>query len=191
MKAVLEGLLFLVGDDGLTISQIAEVLDLSEEKVEDIINQLIADYEDINRGLMVRKYGGYYKLTTKKEYASYYQKLSELSDIKNLSQSALETLAIIAYNEPVTRLEVDQLRGISSHQMIRKLVAKEFVKEVGRKDSLGKPILYGITDQFLDYFGLSSKEELPKVELIDVSDEEIELYDSRYKEVECIAEEKN
>ena len=90
-------------------------------------------------------------------------------------------MAIIAYNEPITRLEVDELRGVSSSQMIRSLIAKDFVKELGRKDVAGKPILYGITKEFLDYFGLSSKDELPKFEETK-NDDEVELYNSKYKE---------
>ena len=101
--------------------------------------------------------------------------------MKNLSQSALETLAIIAYNEPITRHEIDELRGVSSSQIIRNLVAKDFVKEVGRSEKLGKPILYGTTKEFLDYFGLDSKDRLPKIEDIKI-DEEVDLYNSKYKE---------
>ena len=182
MKAILEGLLFLVGDDGLNIDEICEILGVKKEIAINIINDLKDDYNNLDRGLSIKTYGNNYKLTTKSEYASYYKKLSELTDIKSLSQSALETLAIIAYNEPITRMEVDELRGVSSGQMIRKLVAKEFVKELGRSNSLGKPRIYGITDQFLDYFGLSSKDELPKVEEIKLEDEEIDLYNSKYKE---------
>lgn len=182
MKQILEGLLFLSGDDGLTIENIMEILEIEKEDADNLLNELTLDFESESRGLEIKKFGNSYKLTTKREYAEYYKKLSELSISKTLSQSALETLAIIAYNEPITRFQVDELRGVQSSQMIRNLMAKDLVKEVGRSDAVGRPILYGITEGFLDYFGLESIDELPKVEEIEVNDEEVDLYESRYKE---------
>lgn len=184
MKAVLEGLLFIVGDEGLTINQISEILELDKEEVLNIINELSDSYNSEERGIVVKKFGNIYKLTTKSEYKKYYERLSDLSNLKTLSQSALETLAIIAYNEPITRIEVDELRGVNSSQMIRNLIAKDFVKEVGKSDAVGRPNLYGVTDQFLDYFGLESKDDLPKFDEIEVSNEEVELYNSKYVEKE-------
>lgn len=182
MKQVLEGLLFLVGEDGLTLEQISEILEITKEEASKVVNDLIEEYTVNNRGLTIKKFGEEYKLTTKSEYAKYYQKLAELSISKTLSQSALETLAIIAYNEPITRYQIDELRGVQSAQMIRNLIAKDLVKELGRSDAVGRPVLYGITDQFLDYFGLSSKDELPEVKPLETSDDEIDLYESKYKE---------
>ena len=181
MKSVLEGLLFIVGNEGLSIDEISSIIELSKDKTKELILELQNDYENDDRGIELKKLGEKYKLTTKEKNKKYYQKLTEVSDVRKLSQSALETLAIIAYNEPITRLEVDELRGVSSSQMIRSLIAKDFVKELGRKDVAGKPILYGITKEFLDYFGLSSKDELPKFEETK-NDDEVELYNSKYKE---------
>ena len=181
MKSVLEGLLFVVGDEGLSIDEISSIIERSKEETITLLEELNHDYEDENRGIEIKKLGEKYKLTTKEKNRKYYQKLTEISDVRKLSQSALETLAIIAYNEPITRLEVDELRGVSSAQMIRSLIAKDFVKELGRKDVAGRPILYGITKEFLDYFGLSSKDELPKFEDVK-KDDEVELYNSKYKE---------
>ncbi len=181
MKSVLEGLLFVVGDEGLSIDEISSIIERSKEETITLLEELNHDYEDENRGIEIKKLGEKYKLTTKEKNKKYYQKLTEISDVRKLSQSALETLAIIAYNEPITRLEVDELRGVSSAQMIRSLIAKDFVKELGRKDVAGRPILYGITKEFLDYFGLSSKDELPKFEDVK-KDDEVELYNSKYKE---------
>lgn len=181
MKSVLEGLLFVVGDEGLSIDEISSIIEKSKEETSLLLEELNHDYEDENRGIEIKKLGEKYKLTTKEKNRKYYQKLTEISDVRKLSQSALETLAIIAYNEPITRLEVDELRGVSSSQMIRSLIAKDFVKELGRKDVAGRPILYGITKEFLDYFGLSSKDELPKFEDVK-KDDEVELYNSKYKE---------
>lgn len=184
MKPVLEGLLFLVGEEGIDIESISNILEIDKEETISLIEELSNDYENESRGICLKKLGGTYKLTTKIEHKKYYSKLAEINSMKNLSQSALETLAIIAYNEPITRAEVDELRGVGSVQMIRNLVARDFIKEVGRSEKVGRPFLYGITSNFLDYFGLDSKENLPKIEEISIDDEEIDLYESKYIEEE-------
>lgn len=181
-KAALEGLLFLMGNEGLTLPQIEAILEENEEVCIKLLGELQDEYNNNDRGIALKELGNSYKLVTKEEYKDYYKKLTELSNIRTLSPSALETLAIIAYNEPITRLEVDELRKVNSGQMIRSLIARDLVKEVGRSDKIGRPRLYGITDQFLDYFGLSSKDELPRIEEIEKDQEEIELYNSKYKE---------
>ena len=149
MKAVLEGLLFVVGDEGITISSICDILNIEEEEAKKLVLDLKKDYMSDERGLRIDYLGNSLKLTTKEEHKEYYRKLVEDSN-NTLSQSALETLVIIAYNEPITRIKVDEIRGISSSQMIRKLVAKGFLKEVGREDIPGRPILYKTTDEFLE-----------------------------------------
>ena len=181
MKAILEGLLFVVGDEGITINEICNVLEIDEDTAKELVLSLKNDYLSEDRGLRIDYLGNSLKLTTKKEHKEYYKKLIE-EDNHTLSQAALETLAIIAYNEPITRIRVDEIRGISSSQMIRKLVAKGFVKECGRDKVLGRPILYKTTDEFLDYFGLSSKDELPKIEESETSSDETDLFLSKYKE---------
>lgn len=182
MKAVLEGLLFVVGDDGITISSICDILNIEEEEAKKIVLDLKKDYMSDERGLRIDYLGNSLKLTTKEEHKEYYRKLIEDSN-NTLSQSALETLVIIAYNEPITRIKVDEIRGISSSQMIRKLVAKGFLKEVGREDIPGRPILYKTTDEFLDYFGLSSKDDLPVLKNEESeNEEEKDLFLSKYKE---------
>lgn len=187
-KAVLEGLLFVVGEDGLTFEQIEDVLDITEEEAKELLMELKKDYEDDNRGLRIDFLGNRFKLTTKFEHREYYQKLIENPDTNVLSQSALETLAIIAYNEPITRVEIDKLRGVGSVQMVRKLVAKGFIKEVGRSDLPGRPILYETTSEFLDYFGLATIDDLPDMrdfleenESVE-EDNESDLYTSKYME---------
>ena len=186
-KAVLEGLLFVVGEEGLTFSQIGEVLEIKEDEAKDLLMDLKKDYEDDSRGLRIDFLGNRFKLTTKFEHKKYYQKLLENPETNFLSQSALETLAIIAYNEPVTRVQVDALRGVGSVQIIRKLFAKGFIKEVGRSDLPGRPILYETTSEFLDYFGLSTIDDLPNMEEF-IKDSEVndslssDLYTSKYKE---------
>ena len=185
-KAVLEGLLFVVGEDGLTIDQIVDVLEIDEENAKTLIMELKKDYEDDSRGLRIDFLGNRFKITTKFEHKAYYQKLIENPETNFLSQAALETLAIIAYNEPITRVHVDTIRGVGSTSIIRKLVAKGFIKECGRSEIPGRPILYETTSEFLDYFGLSSIEDLPNIEeLIQTPEEDEEntdLYTSKYTE---------
>ena len=186
-KAVLEGLLFVVGEDGLTIQQIEEVLNIGEEECKELIRELKKDYEEEDRGLRIDFLGNRFKLTTKFEHREYYQKLIENPETNTLSQAALETLAIIAYNEPITRIQVDELRGVGSTSIIRKLVAKGFIKESGRSNMAGIPILYETTNEFLDYFGLSSIDKLPNIddilEKVETKEEKnTDLYSSKYVE---------
>ena len=193
-KAVLEGLLFVVGEDGLTIEQIEDVLNIDEESAKNLIRELKHDYEDESRGLRIDFLGNRFKITTKFEHKEYYQKLIENPETNFLSQAALETLAIIAYNEPITRIQVDTLRGVGSTSIIRKLVAKGFIKEAGRSDVPGRPILYETTHEFLDYFGLASIEDLPDIDKILESvkenesdtNESSDLYTSKYTEREIV-----
>ena len=193
-KAVLEGLLFVVGEDGLTIEQIEDVLNIDEESEKNLIRELKHDYEDESRGLRIDFLGNRFKITTKFEHKEYYQKLIENPETNFLSQAALETLAIIAYNEPITRIQVDTLRGVGSTSIIRKLVAKGFIKEAGRSDVPGRPILYETTHEFLDYFGLASIEDLPDIDKILESvkenesdtNESSDLYTSKYTERESV-----
>lgn len=135
-KAVLEGLLFVVGEDGLTIEQLVDVLEINEEEAKCLLMELKKDYESDNRGLRIDFLGNKFKLTTKFEHKDYYQKLIENPETNFLSQAALETLAIIAYNEPITRVQIDEIRGVGTTSIIRKLVAKGFIKESGRSDLL-------------------------------------------------------
>jgi len=188
-KAVLEGLLFVVGEDGLTLEQIEDVLEIDEDTSKNLIMELKKDYEGEERGLRIDFLGNRFKLTTKFEHKKYYQKLIENPETNSLSQAALETLAIVAYNEPITRIQIDAIRGVGSASILRKLVAKGFIKESGRSDLPGRPILYETTNEFLDYFGLSSTKDLPNLEdIISKTDEEVDdnmdLYTSRYQEVE-------
>ncbi len=187
LKAVLEGLLFVVGDDGLDLDEISRVLEISKDDVKELIKELQTDYQSDSRGIRIDFLGDKLKLTTKKEHNMYYQKLLTTEDNNNLSQAALETLAIIAYNQPITRVKVDELRGISNNHIIRKLVAKGLIKESGRSNMPGRPILYETTSEFLDYFGLSSIDELPDMrdfleEEEKEREEDVDLYQSKYKE---------
>ena len=186
-EAIIEGLLFVVGDEGLSLEQLESILEVEESVIKEAIARLQETYQSDKRGIRIDFLGNKLKLTTKKEHRSYYQKLLMNEENNHLSQSALETLAISAYNQPITRVRVDALRGISSSQMIRKLVAKGLVKESGRSDMPGRPIIYETTSEFLDYFGLSTIEELPDMrEFLQGEETEdsspVDLYHSKYVE---------
>lgn len=182
---VLEGILFVVGDEGVTLSQICDILEITMEEAKNLLSELKKSYDDENRGIRISYLGDAFKLTTKKEHKDYYCKLIENPESNTLSQAALETLAIVAYNQPITRIEIDEMRGVSNAQMLRKLVAKGFIKESGKSTMPGRPNLYVTTSEFLDYFGLSSISDLPTImKSEENSEESSELFTSIYKEDE-------
>ena len=162
-KAILEGILFIVGDEGTTIDEIKKILEIEENEVKELLLELKKDYENESRGLRISYLGNSFKLTTKEEHKEYYEKLVTNERTTNLSNAALEVLAVIAYNEPITRLQIDEIRGVNSSQIVRKLLAFGLIKTCGKQDSIGKPNLYKTTNEFLDYFGLSSKDDLPDI----------------------------
>jgi segregation and condensation protein B len=160
-KAIVEGLLFAAGDEGLSLQQIATVLEIKEEQAKEIVSALKEEYERGQRGIQLVELAGVFQLATKKEHAPYLKKLVESPSSTSLSQAALETLAIIAYRQPITRAEIEEIRGVKSDKPLQTLMARALIKEVGRAEGTGRPILYGTTKEFLDYFGLKTLEELP------------------------------
>lgn len=185
MEGILEGLLFVQGDTGLTLKEVMSILNINEEEAKQLVYNLKINYEKENRGLRLNFLGNTFKLTTKQEHKDYYEKLLENPNSHVLSQAALEVLAIIAYNEPITRNGVDELRGVDSAFMIRKLLAKGLLKEAGKSDMPGHPTLYKTTDDFLDYFGLSTKADLPDISELESKldgNKEKDLFQSSYKE---------
>lgn len=184
MEEIVEGLLYVQGDLGLTIKQIEDILEVDEKTAKEVVLNLKNYYDENKRGLRINFLGNTIKLTTREEHREYYQKLLEDPSSNMLSQSALETLAIIAYNEPITRGEVDSFRGVDSSYVMRRLLAKGLIKECGKSDLPGKATLYKTTDDFLDYFGLSSKDDLPNIEKIEENNSPKDLYTSIYKEGE-------
>lgn len=187
MEGILEGLLYVQGDTGLTLKEVMSILGISEEEAKELVYRLKMSYEQENRGLRLSYLGNTFKLTTKQEHKDYYEKLLESPSSHVLSQAALEVLAIVAYNEPITRGQVDEMRGVDSTFMIRKLLAKGLLKEAGKSDMPGHPTLYKTTDDFLDYFGLSTKDDLPDISQIELElddEKERDLFHSNYKEIE-------
>ena len=176
--------MYVEGDLGITLEQVSEILNISLDSAKDLVLCLKEEYIKEDRGLRINFLGNTIKLTTREEHKEYYQKLLEEPTSNCLSQSALETLAIIAYNEPITRGNVDSLRGVDSAYVMRRLLAKGLIKECGKADTIGRPTLYKTTDEFLDYFGLGSRDDLPKIELDMEEKGTKDLYKTIYKEGE-------
>lgn len=184
LLGVLEGILFVVGEEGITLKKICEILDISLEEAKNLLKELRSTYESENRGIRISYLGDAFKLTTKQEHKEYYKKLVENPENNLLSASALEVLAIVAYNQPITRVEIDEMRGVSSTHMVRRLVAKGLLKEAGKSTMPGRPNLYKTTSDFLDYFGLATIEDLPTIDRSKYGNDEQEkdLFTSIYKE---------
>ncbi|WNS82046.1 SMC-Scp complex subunit ScpB [Domibacillus sp. DTU_2020_1001157_1_SI_ALB_TIR_016] len=183
-KSIIESLLFAAGDEGLTAEQIAEVIDLPVQEVKDILQSMEeALKQDEARGTVITSFGNEYRMMTKKENAAFIQKLAEKPSPKTLSQAALETLAIIAYNQPVTRIEVEEIRGVKTERPIATLCARGLIEEAGRADAPGRPILYATTAEFLDAFQLKSIKDLPPLEESNGSmQQEADLFFGRFEE---------
>lgn len=177
---ILESLLFAAGDEGLTLKQIAKVMELPEFEVEEILQTMKEEYtNNKKRGISLIQIAGTYQLATKKEHAIYLKRLVEVPSPSTLSQAALETLTIIAYKQPITRAEIEEIRGVKTERPIQTLVAKGLIQEVGRAEGTGRAILYGTTKEFLDYFGLKDLQELPplpETEENDITQEEADLF---------------
>ena len=177
IEAIVEGLLYMVGDDGIKVEQLASVIDKSIEDSEAILNSIQSKYTNENFGIELVNYGKTYKFITKQEVAPYIQALFHTSKPNTLSQSALETLAIIAYKQPITRVEIEELRGVGADMMLRKLQARNLIKEAGRSDAPGKPILYEVTEEFMDSFKLYTLNELPDLPEFNSDEENENLFE--------------
>ncbi len=162
-KGILEALLFAAGDEGLSIKQISAVMDVTDLQSVEWLELLKEEYANSERGIQIIEMAGVYQLATKKEHSDYLKKLVESPGTQTLSQAALETLAIVAYKQPITRAEIEEIRGVKTERPLQTLSAKALIKEVGRAEGAGRAILYGTTKEFLDYFGLKSIEELPEL----------------------------
>jgi len=173
LKAVVEGILFASGDGGVTKKQLAFVLDVSDITITHLLDELMYDYENTNRGFIMMESHDYYYLTTKPEHNHYFKKLLETPHSNKLTQAALETLAIIAYKQPITRTEIEEIRGVKSDHSVQTLLARSLIEEMGRRDSIGRPVLFGTSKEFLTYFGLTSLEELPPLQE-NLDDDEME-----------------
>jgi segregation and condensation protein B len=185
-KGILESLLFAAGDEGLSLKQVCAVLEVEEHQALEIIEVLFNEYNnDESRGITLIELAGTYQLVTKKEHAPYLKKLVESPNVNSLSQAALETLAIVAYKQPITRVDIEEIRGVKTERPLSTLASKGLVKAVGRAEGTGRAILYGTTKEFLDYFGLKDISELPPLpENIDEEfmSEDADLFFEKFQE---------
>jgi len=183
-QAIVEALLYVSGEDGVTLEQLTEVLNMPEEHVLGVIENLKKALQNEARGLMITEVAGRYQLVTKKEMATYIERLIKAPRPATLSQAALETLALIAYKQPVSRAEIEEVRGVKSEKALSTLMSKGLIKEVGRAEGTGRAILYGVTEAFLTHFGLKSLNELPEFSdrLDESSMEETDLFYEKFQQ---------
>lgn len=171
--SVLEGLLFVAGDDGITLEEASYILELEKSAVRQLLDELKKRLEDENSGLELLLTASHYKLVTKASLKSYIEKYAVSPYSSQLSQASLETLAIIAYKQPVTRVDIESIRGVQSSGSIQKLLLRDLIEEAGRLETPGRPKLYKTTAYFMDYFGLESLDALPDAsDLFDLDSEE-------------------
>jgi len=158
--SVLEALLFLSGEL-LLISAIKDVIELPEPEIKRLMEELMAEYKNRDTGLLIVEIANGYQMVTNPQYADWVKKFRSIHISSKLSVPALETLAIMAYKQPIIRAEIEQLRGVNSDSAIRTLLERRLIKIMGRKEVPGRPFLYGTTREFLQYFGLKDLTELP------------------------------
>ena len=171
--SVLEGLLFVAGDDGITLEEASYILELEKSAVRQLLDELKKRLEDENSGLELLLTASHYKLVTKASLKSYIEKYAVSPYSSQLSQASLETLAIIEYKQPVTRVDIESIRGVQSSGSIQKLLLRDLIEEAGRLETPGRPKLYKTTAYFMDYFGLESLDALPDAsDLFDLDSEE-------------------
>ena len=177
--AMIEAVLFVAGDDGLTLEELSKLTEKTLDAMAILIEDLAIKYHnDEESGVLLIETANRFQIVTKKEYADAIKRYAQSPFLQTLSRPLLETLAIIAYRQPVTRIEIEEIRGVQVTGNLQKLRIRQLIEETGRLDKPGKPLLYGTTPYFLDYFGINSIEELP--ELVDVENDD-EISDLFYK----------
>lgn len=185
IQSKIESLLFVVGDDGLTLQQLAHITEVDELTLRDILEsmQQALDADD-TRGVTLKVLAGTYQLITKQSMADTIQKLIENPPLQSMSQASLEVLAIVAYKQPITRVEVEDLRGVKSERPLQTLASKGLIQEVGRVEGTGRAILYGTTTEFLNFFGLKELNELPALPdgEVQVAENEADLFMTKFQE---------
>lgn len=166
IKSAIESMMFVWGKP-LDIKDVADVFNIDKKEIYEYFKELQEEYEQEGRGIVIREVNKSFQFVTRKENLDYIERLCTPVKHKRLSQSALEVLAIVAYKQPVTKGEIEAVRGIRCDRVIEGLAKKNLVAEVGRSDAVGRPILYGTTDAFLKQFGFETLKELPAIEDIE------------------------
>ncbi len=162
LAAVIEAILFVAGEPVL-LADLQKALETTPVELDAAVNSLSSGYDFNRRGLCLKRFGEHIQLATRAEYAPYVEKLLQPVQKQSLSQAAMETLAVVAYRQPVTKAEVEAVRGVKCDYSVQSLVHKGLIADVGRKETLGRPILYATTDAFLSHFGISALSELPRL----------------------------
>ena len=160
---IVEAILFVTGN-AVEKKEICRAMELTEGELEETLDALESGYDFDRRGLRLLRFGAHVQLATRPDYAPYVEKLLQPVQKQSLSQAVMETLAVIAYRQPVTKAEIEQVRGVKCDYSVQSLVTKGLIEEVGRKEALGRPILYGTTDAFLRHFCIASLSELPEID---------------------------
>lgn len=173
IKSIIEALLFTWGDP-LSIEDIKEVINLQKKEIKEIMEEMIDDFNYMRRGVQIIRINDSYQLSTRPEHFEWIKKLCTPKSNKGLSSAALETLTIIAYKQPITKGEIEVIRGVKCDKALNSLLEKNLIKEVGRLEKTGRPIIYGTTDNFLKHFGLQTLDELPKLKDINETDIDFE-----------------
>lgn len=164
LKGAVESIVF-ISEVPITLSEIQNILEgLDIETIKDIVQELKNDYEQRNSGIKITEVAGGYQMVTSPNYATFIKKFYKIKHSEKLTMPSLETLSIIAYKQPVTKIEIESIRGVNVDGVIKNLLEKGLIRIVGRKEVVGRPFVYGTTKSFLEYFGLNSLEELPEVE---------------------------
>ena len=163
-KKIIENLLFIT-DRPLTIRKLSETVEISEVDAAEIVAALQKEFFDTGRAIQIIEAGGGFQMSTKPEYGRWVRALYNESGTAKLSNAALETLAIIAYKQPITRTEIEGIRGVDISAPLEKLLERALVRAVGKKETIGRPMMYGTTEEFLRLFGLNKISELPDIEL--------------------------
>lgn len=161
IKSIIESILF-VWSEPLHIDELMKIIELNKKETREILKEMKSEFDHHQRGIELVEMDDYFQLTTRKEHHDILSKLVSTSKRK-ISNSSMEVLAIIAYYQPITRVEIDNIRGVKSYSSIDTLVSRNLIEEVGRLDAIGKPILYGTTVEFLRSFDINSLDQLPKV----------------------------
>ncbi|MDD6815481.1 MAG: SMC-Scp complex subunit ScpB [Firmicutes bacterium] len=177
IKSALESMMFVWGEP-LDVKTAADVFNMNRQEIYDCFLELQKEYEQEGRGIVIREVNKAFQFVTREENADYIERLCTPVKARRLSQSALEVLAIVAYKQPVTKGEIEAIRGIKCDRVMDGLIKKELVCEKGRSDAVGRPILYGTTDVFLQNFGFSSLKELPPIDDLEgvmAADVEVEV----------------
>ena len=160
VRGRVEAILFVAGEPVL-VSDMAKALELSESDMSHVLDLLVNEYDFEQRGFCLKRFGKHVQLATRAIYADWVERLLQPVQKQSLSQAAMETMAVVAYRQPVTKAEIEQIRGVKCDYSIASLSNKGLIEEVGRKDTVGRPILYGTTDEFLNHFGIGSLDQLP------------------------------